>query len=160
RLVENAFTAHRVRQLEPEIREIVGNVIEPFLDRGAADGVTDIASPITIRVICKQLGLNDIHPDKILDWSLAAVAQIGRMQDREDMLANARMYCEMQNHLIKHIRAREETPAEDMLSDLVYARLDDEERPTLEFGEIVSLARTLLVGGNDTTSTGISNLLF
>jgi cytochrome P450 len=29
----------------------------------------------------------------------------------------------------------------------------------LEFGEIVSLSRTLLVGGNDTTSTGLSNLI-
>jgi cytochrome P450 len=81
------------------------------------------------------------------------------MQNREEMLGHAKKYCEMQQSLIKHIRARQTKPTEDMLSDLVYARLDDEENPTLGFGEIVSLGRTLLVGGNDTTATGISNLL-
>lgn len=159
RLLEKAFTAHRVKQLEPEIREIVTNVIEAVADRGSADGVTDIASPITIRVICKQLGLSDIEPEMISKWSQAAVAQIGRMQNREEMVANARLYCDMQNHLIKHIRARAQNPSEDMISDLVHARLEDEARPTLEFGEIVSLSRTLLVGGNDTSATGIGNLL-
>jgi cytochrome P450 len=159
RLLEKAFTAHRVKQLEPGIRQIAVEIIDSVADRGAADGVTEIASPLTIRVICKQLGLNDIDPRKISEWSLAATAQVGRMQNREEMLGHAKKYCEMQQSLIKHIRAREKKPTEDMISDLVHAQLEDEENPRLNFGEIVSLARTVLVGGNDTTATGISNLL-
>lgn len=159
RLLEKAFTAHRVKQLEPEIREIAVDVIEGLADKGEADGALDIANPFTIRVIAKQLGFHDLDPAKIAEWSLAAVAQIGRMQDREQMLENARVYCEMQNYIIDRIHERQKEPAEDMISDLVHARLEDEENPTLAFGEIVSLARTLLVGGNDTTSTGVSNML-
>src|ERR1700712_73955 len=131
RLLEKAFTAHRVKQLEPEIRSIAVEVIERVADAGKADGVHDIANPFTIRVIRKQLGFDDLPPEKIAQWSLAAVAQIGRMQDREQMLENARIYCEMQNYIIDRIRERQSKPSEDMISDLVYARLDDDANPTL-----------------------------
>jgi cytochrome P450 len=159
RLMEKAFTAHRVKLLEPQAREIAIELIESIADKGAADGVNDLAATMTIRFICKQLGLHDVEPSTVAAWSAAAVAQIGRMQDREQMLEHARLYCEMQNHLIRLIRERQQQRTEDMISDLVYAQLDDEEKPTLDFGEIVSLSETLLVGGNDTTATGITNLL-
>lgn len=159
RLLESAFTAHRVKELEPQIRGIIGDIIEKHADAGHADGVTDIARPFTIRVICKQLGFEHIDPNKVTEWSNAAVAQIGRMQDREEMLVHARNYCEMQNFVIKLIHERRETPTEDMISDLVHARIDGDENPTLDMGELVSLARTLMVGGNDTTGTAVSNLI-
>ena len=160
RLLEGAFTAHRVKQLEPEIRAIMADIIEKHADRGHADGVTDIARPFTIRVICKQLGFEHINPEKVTEWSNAAVAQIGRMQDREQMLVHARNYCEMQNFVIQLINERRENRTEDMISDLVHARIDDDENPTLDMGELVSLTRTLMVGGNDTTGTAVSNLIF
>ncbi len=159
KLLESAFTAHRVKTLEPEIRSIAAEIIEGVADRGSADGVSEIARPFTIRVICKQLGFEHIDPAQVIAWSKAAVAQIGRMQDREQMLENARLYCELQQFLIGLIREREAAPAEDMISDIVHARLDDDANPRLDFGEIVSLARTLMVGGNDTTGTAVSNLL-
>ncbi len=159
RLLEKAFTAHRVKLLEPGIRTIAVNLIESVADKGGADGVTDLASPLTIRFICEQLGFRDIDPSLISKWTVAAVVQIGRMQNREQMLENARVYCEMQNYIISQIRDRQASRTEDMISDLVYARLEDEAKPTLDFGEIVSLARTVLIGGNDTTATAISNVL-
>ena len=160
KLLENAFTAHRVKQLEPQIREIAVEMIESLADRGHADAVTEISRPFTIRVICKQLGFEHIDPNKVTIWSQAAVAQIGRMQDHEEMLTHAHNYCEMQNFVIGLIRERQQAPTEDMISDLVHAKLDDDEKPTLDFGETVSLARTLMVGGNDTTGTAVSNLFF
>ena len=159
RLLEKAFTAHRVKALEPEIREIAVNLIEQIADKGSADGVNDLAAPLTIRFICQQSGFLDIDPNKISEWTTAAVAQIGREQSREQMLAYAHSYCELQNYVIAAIRERQAHRTEDMLSDIVYARLDDEERPELAMDEMVSLGRTLLVGGNDTTATGITNLL-
>lgn len=160
KLLENAFTARRVKGLEPDIRDIAIDIIESVADRGQADGVTEIARPYTIRVICRQLGFEHIDPRKVIDWSAAAVAQIGRMQDREEMLVHARNYCEMQNFVIELINERREKPGEDMISDLVHAKIDDPDNPTLDFGELVSLARTIMVGGNDTTGTAVSNLLF
>src|SRR3546814_19250832 len=81
------------------------------------------------------------------------------MQTREKMLQNAREMCELQNYIIPHIRARESAPREDMMSDLVHARLDDEQNPTLSFAEKVSCIRALLIAGNDTTAAAVANML-
>ncbi|MDG2003900.1 MAG: hypothetical protein P8J20_11265 [Novosphingobium sp.] len=121
--------------------------------------MSQIASPFTIRVICKQLGFEHIEPAKVIERTKAAVAQIRRMQDHEQMLEYARLYCELQQFFIKLISEREQSPTEDMISDIVHARLDDDENPKLDSGGILSLSRTLIVGRNDTTGTAITNLL-
>jgi len=159
RLMESAFTAHRVKELEPRIAAIVGEVIESFADKGQVDGISGFAVPMTIKVICEQLGLGTQYEDKIQRWSLAVTAQIGRMQTHEQMLENAREICDLQNTLIKCIREREQQPGEDMISDLVHARADDSDNPTLSFEEVVPLVRALLIAGNETTATALGNLL-
>lgn len=158
RLVEGAFTAHRVKQLEPAIAKIIGDLIEKVANKGEADGVKDIAVPITIAVICEQLGLDHFNADKIQRWSHAVTQQIGRMQNREQMLEHARDICELQNHLIARMREREAEPHEDMISDIMHAKLED--GSTLTFEEAVSLVRALLIAGNETTATALANLLF
>ncbi|MCB1687260.1 MAG: cytochrome P450 [Halioglobus sp.] len=159
KLMESAFTAHRVKELEPRIAVIVGELIESFADKGQIDGVNDFSVPMTVRVICEQLGLEQFNAKNIQRWSLAVTAQIGRMQTHEQMLKNAEDLCELQNYLIARIREREAEPKEDMISDLVHARTDDEENPTLSFEEVVPLVRALLIAGNETTATALTNLL-
>jgi cytochrome P450 len=160
KLMDNAFSAHRVRQLEPLIEEIIRETIDEFIDRGECDGVKHFAVPVTIRVICKQLGIDMYDSDKIQRWSHAVTQQIGRMQDREQMVENAKEICELQNFLIAQIRDREASPKEDMISDLVHARAEGEENPTLTFTEVVSLVRALMIAGNETTATAMANLLY
>jgi cytochrome P450 len=161
RLIEKAFTAHRVKELEPRIREIVAGLIEPLAERGGGDAMKDIGAPLTARIICEQLGFDfeAVGTEKIARWTTAALAQIGRMQTHEEMLENARIMCEMQNYIIPVIRAREGEPREDMISDLVHARLDDEQSPTLSFAEKLSTIRALLIAGNDTTAAALANLM-
>lgn len=161
RLIEKAFTAHRVKDLEPRIRQIVIDLIEPLADLGGGDAMKDIGVPLTARIICEQLGFDfdEVGAEKISRWSTAAVDQIGRMQTREQMLRNAESLCEMQNYIIPVIHAREAEPREDMISDLVHARLEDEEKPELSFEEKLSTIRALLIAGNDTTAAALGNLM-
>ena len=161
KLIERAFTAHRMKELEPRIRQIVVDLIEPLAQKGCGDGMKDIGAPLTARIICEQLGFNfdEIGTEKIARWTTALLAQIGRMQTHEEMLQNAREMCDLQNYIIPQIRARETEPREDMTSDLVHARLDDEQNPTLSFEEKVSCIRAMLIAGNDTTAAAITNLM-
>jgi cytochrome P450 len=160
RLMEKAFTAHRVQTLERRMTAIVVEQLEAVLARGSVDGVKDFAAPVTIRMICDQLGFDQFDVDKIQRWSVAATSTISRMGSREQMLENAREMCGLQLYLIEHIRRRQQQRTEDLLSDLVYAEIDDPERPRLSFEEVVTLARPMLVAGNETTATALGNLLF
>lgn len=160
KLMENAFTAHRVKDLEPRIAEVVGDLLDSVADRGSCDAVKDIAVPVTIRIIVEQLGLDEGMEDRISRWSMAVTAQISSMQSRETMLANAATICELQRYLIAKMTEREKDPREDMISDIVHARVrgEDGSEEGLTFEEAVSLVRALLIAGNDTTATAIGNL--
>lgn len=162
KLMENAFTAHRVKELEPRITTTVRELLESVADKGSADAVKDIAVPLTIRVIVEQLGLDHGMEDKISRWSVAVTAQIGRMQDREQMLENAQQICDLQHYIIGKMKERETSRGEDMISDIVHAQLPnaDGATDTLTFAEAVSLIRAILIAGNDTTATAIGNLFY
>lgn len=160
-LLDKAFSAHRVKHLEPRIRQIVIDLIEPLAERGQGDGMDDIGAPLTARIICEQLGFDfdEVGTAKIKSWTTAQLAQMGRMQTREEMLGHAREMCDMQNYIIPRIREREARPAEDMTSDLVHAHFEGDPNPRLSFAEQLSCVRAMLVAGNDTTAAAIANLL-
>jgi cytochrome P450 len=164
KLMENAFTAHRVKELEPRITEVVRSVIAEATAKGdgKCDAVKDIAIPLTIRVIVEQLGIDPGMEQQISRWSMAVTAQIGAMQSRETMLENARQIADLQNYLIAKMKQRETDPAEDMISDLVHAEVTnaDGTKEKLTFEEAVSLVRATLIAGNDTTATSIGNLFY
>lgn len=162
KLMDSAFTARRVKALEPRIFRVVGELIEDVIARGAGqcDAVKDIAIPLTIRIIVEQLGLDHGIEDKISRWSAAVTAQISAMQDREAMLDNAAQIAELQLYLIEKMKERDREPREDMMSDIIHAELSnaDGTKEKLTFGEALSLVRATLIAGNDTTATAIGNL--
>ena len=62
--------------------------------------------------------------------------------------------------VIGHIRDREANPKEDMISDLVHAKIEGSDKTKLTFKEVVSLVRALMIAGNDTTATAMTNLFY
>lgn len=159
RLLEGAFTAHRVKLLEPEIRALCVNLIENLLANGSGEIFSDFAIPMTSSIINKQLGV-DLPSETIQRWALAFTNQISRMTNREDFEQLAKDLVELQKFIIEQINDRKENRREDMISDLIYAELGDEERPKLEFGETVGLCRALLIAGNETTATALTAMFF
>jgi cytochrome P450 len=137
------------------------NLIERIAGNGHCDGVADIGGPLTAQFICDQLGFDwsEVGTEKVAVWTKAVLDQIGRMQTREDMLENARVFCELQNYIVRYIEMREKEPREDIISDIVHAELKDAENPKLSRYEQISTIRGFLIAGNDTTATAIVNLL-
>jgi cytochrome P450 len=159
KILENAFTPRRLKLLEPLVRDLVVAQIEKVADLGRADGMADFAVPMTIGFMCSQLALTDADPQKVLAWAHAYNAQFSGMQTPEDLQRNGALIAELQRYILKLVREREANPGEDMISDLVTARIDGEGKATLTDNEVVALSRALLIGGVDTISTALSNLL-
>ena len=159
RLLDGAFTAHRVRELQPAITKLVEDIIEGLLEKGEAEIFSDFAVPITSAIICEQLGV-DLPSETIQRWALAFTQQISRMTNREDFEELAKELIDLQKFIIEQIKDRQENPKEDMISDLIHARAEGEENPTLSFGETVGLVRALLIAGNETTATALTNMFY
>lgn len=159
-LINQALGARTVEMLRPRIESLIGDWVERIAEKGEVDGVNDFAIPLTIDIMCEQLGFPQAEAaDKIQAWARAYIDQVGGMQTHEDMLANAKLICELQNFIIARVREREDMRREDMISDLIHAVLEDDDEAGLSFAETVALTRGLLLAGNDTTATAISNFL-
>lgn len=60
-------------------------------------------------------------------------------------------------YLTERIDERRAEPRNDMISDLVHARIDDPQNPQLTLAELFEVIRGLITAGNETTTTAIGN---
>jgi cytochrome P450 len=158
KLLEQAFTARRVKSLEPGIVKLVTGMIDKIAERGRCDAVREFSQPMTIAVICEQLGFEQMDAERVERWSHAVMQTVSAMQTYETMVANAKEMAGLQLFLLDRLRERLDKPREDITSDLVHAV--DEDGSKLTLAEALSLTRAMIAAGNETTATAVSNLFF
>jgi cytochrome P450 len=156
-LVNKAFTARRVARMGDYIRQVTDKLLDDLV---AADGPVDLveafAVPLPLTVIADQLGVPREDLPLFKRWSQAIVAELSRMASPDEQVASARSYLEFQRYFHQRIEERRAEPRDDILSDLVHARGDDEDERPLDDRELLMMLTQLLVAGNETTTNGIS----
>jgi cytochrome P450 len=152
-LVNKAFSARRVESLGPRVREIAEELLEPLAARGRAELLAEFAQPLPLTVIAEQLGAPRADLRLFRRWTDGFVAQLSGVADRAAQLEAAKLIVEFQKYFAARLEERRVTPANDILSDLVHARVEGE-RP-LDVPEMLSILQQLLVAGNETTASAI-----
>ena len=150
KLVNLAFSAPRVNAIEQDMRVKSVELIERFADRGAAEFVKEFAVPLPVAMIAQQIGL-DNDPAQVKEWSDAAVDRFSQMIDRERQLDCARQFVEYQRYMKTKIDDRRANGGDDLLTDLVEARVAGE--TPLTDPEIMSIMQQFMVAGNETTTS-------
>ncbi len=153
-LVNRAFTAKRVRALEPYITTLANELVDRFIGDGACEFVSAFARPLPLRVIADQFGVPDRDLDNFKRWSDSFVARLGGMLSKEEELDCARDVVRLQKYLKSRIDERRASPTEDIMSALVHA--EDEGAPALSDGELINMLPQLLVAGNETTANTLA----
>jgi cytochrome P450 len=161
KLVSRAFTPASVRRYEELTRSICRELIDEWVDGEETDFVSTFAVPLPVRVIARALDVPDDRVDDFKRWSDASVAPIGADLSDDDWVDVQGEVLELAAYIQTQIdRKRAAGPAEDIMSKLVHARLDEAEvaelggetRLGLSDDEIQSIVRQLLVAGNETTT--------
>ncbi|MER8012534.1 cytochrome P450 [Streptomyces sp. NPDC094149] len=147
-LVSRAFTARRVAELRPRIRQITDELLDAMLPRGRADLVDSFAYPLPITVICELLGVPEMDRGEFRRMSTEAVAP-SSPEAEYDAFARLAAYL---TELIEDKRCA--GPTGDLLSDLVRTTAEDGDR--LSPGELRGMAFVLLIAGHETTVNLIS----
>ena len=101
----------------------------------------------------QQIGL-DNDPKQVKEWSDAAVDRFSQTVDRERQLECARMFVEYQKYMKGKIEDRRKNGGDDLLTDLVEARVEGETPLTDE--EIMSIMQQFMVAGNETTTSTLA----
>jgi cytochrome P450 len=154
KLVNLAFSMKRVDALEDHMRKIVTALIDGFADRGACEFVRDFAMPLPVQLIAEQIGIDRADFATVKRWSDAFADRLGGMIPKERELECAREVVEFQHAMKALIDARRAEPKDDLLSDLVNARVEGE-RP-LDDAELLSILQQLMVAGNETTTSTLA----
>ena len=153
KLVNLAFSAPRVNAIEADMRKKSIELIEKMAQKGGGDFVEDFAIPLPVAMIAQQIGL-DNDPKQVKDWSDAAVDRFSQLIDRERQLECVRSFVDYQRYMKGLIDDRRANGGDDLLTDLVEARVEGETPLTDE--EIMSIMQQFMVAGNETTTSTIA----
>ncbi len=159
KLVNLAFSMPRVNAIEADIRRKVIGLIDAMAKKGEGDFVSDFAIPVPVQVIAQQIGLSaDEEIARVKRWSDSAVDRFSQMISRERELECARDLVEFQQLIKTKIDERKAHGGDDLLSDLVAARIEGEE--PLSDAEIMSIMQQFMVAGNETTTSTLAGALY
>lgn len=156
KLVNLAFSAPRVNAIEEDMRVKSIELINTMLTKTSVDFVEDFAIPLPVAMIAQQIGL-DNDPKQVKAWSDAAVDRFSQLVDRERQLECAHSFVSYQKYMMGLIEDRRKNGGDDLLTDLVEARVEGETPLTDE--EITSIMQQFMVAGNETTTSTIAGCL-
>ncbi|MBM4267064.1 MAG: cytochrome P450 [Deltaproteobacteria bacterium] len=155
-LVNKAFTPRRVAEREEHIREIAGRLVDGFAGDGQADLVARFAVPLPLTVIAEILGVPTSDLATFKRWSDDITARLMPLP-LERQVECARSLVEFQHYVSGMLDERERDPRDDMLTDLLNARIAGVE--PLTRAEMLSMLQQILVAGNETTTSLIGNMV-
>lgn len=148
-LVSKAFSPRRVAQMEPGIHALAHELIDAFVEDGRVELVRQYAVRLPLTIIADALGVPRTDMEAFKRWSDKAVSPLGNLLSYDQQVEVARNYVEFQRYFAEKIDERRREPADDMLTDLVDARVDGE---ALSTPELLDIVQQMLVAGNETTT--------
>jgi cytochrome P450 len=155
-LVEKAVGAANVRELRENVTRIMNEFIDDFVALGKVDIQAAISMRLPVTVIGDMLGMPREYGGVLQSMAESTTKLAdGTRLTPEEILEGHRAQIRGQKIFHEYLESYRKQPAENLLSHLLYARLDTGE--SLSEREIHSVIQALLVGGNDTTPGAIGN---
>lgn len=146
------FTAKRIAAMQVRIESMTEALIDSMIQHGSpADLQALLGFPLPVWVICDLLGIPDVDRDKLAYWS-STLLSLTQYSQAEINTAQQ----EFTQYLLTLIAAKQKSPGDDLLSDLIAAA----EGGQMASAELLLMtAKGLLVAGHETTSSMIGKLL-
>jgi cytochrome P450 len=147
-VLNHAFTPRTVARLEPFIRRLSNQLLDPLIDRGHMDIVEDFAVPLPLMVISELLGVpSEMLPEmrQISDVFVDVTAE-------ESIQARLQAFA----RFAELIAQRRAEPRDDMISALIQS---EDEGYRLTDSEVNAYCVGLLVAGNETTRSLIGSTM-
>jgi cytochrome P450 len=159
RMTLRTFTPRAIERMEPSIHELADELLEGMAAGGATRGDLHdgFACPLPVVIIARMLGVAEDDLWTFKGWSDAQVAMMGRGDPEAQLQARAEMDAYFLAELARRreLLAAGEPLSDDLVSGLATAALEAP-RP-IEEQELLGVLNQLLVGGNETTTSLITN---
>ncbi|GAA4636006.1 cytochrome P450 [Actinoallomurus vinaceus] len=160
RIVSRSFTPRRLALIDEHIAATAAAIVDDVLDRGSGDFVADVAARLPIRVICAMMGIPERDHAKVAACVDAMTeysgvrGDVARLRTLRLLAGNVKAILVLHRLVARLGRERRRRPADDLVSALVNADVDDERLSLRELGAFFDL---LLVAGNETTRNALAH---
>ncbi len=152
-LVQQALTPRAIAEWADRITALSEELLDERADTSAWDLHDDYAFPLPVIVIVEMLGVPGDDLQRFKHWSDITVEAMGA----EDPTPYAKEMGELGAYLLDAIRQRRADPRDDLISELVTAEQDGK---GLTDEELLGVVNQLFVGGNETTTSLITNMVW
>ena len=155
RVLNHAFTAQRVRELERDVTELTDSLVSDFRRTGDADLVADLCYPLPLWTISRLIGLPDdevgTFRQGVDDWAELTTAHLfGAPLERQLFLAQR--IISLHDRVEELFEERRREPRNDLLSAIVAREVPDQ----LSAREMLSLVPGLFLAGHETTAQALA----
>jgi cytochrome P450 len=152
RMLAREFTARRVDEMRPGIRETADRLLDDMAAGPApADLISAFALLLPSLVICQLLGVPYDDHDFFQERSRPLVSAVGGPEQGAAALADLGEY------LDGLVASKERAPSEDLLGRMATKYVNTGE---LTHDELVGIARLLLIAGHETTANSLGLSVF
>ncbi|WP_437996954.1 cytochrome P450 [Sorangium sp. So ce185] len=146
-LVSRAFSTRVVPRIEPVLRAVTREFVERLTPGRELDFYAELAMPIPAAAIADLLGLDPALRAHFQRWTADFVATAAATPEMRPGIRAT--IVELERYLLEVIAARRAAPRDDLVSDLLAARLDG---VALTEPELVSFLFLLLAAGFESTT--------
>jgi cytochrome P450 len=142
-LLSRMFTPRHVAGLEPQIRQLCADVLDPLVATGRLDFAVDIGRTVPVQVIGMLMGIPEEDRAKVRAHFDASRARAS--DDREGSLSG--------EIFTDYVDWRAANPSDDIMSQLMFTEFTDEDGivRTLSREELLAYINIVTAAGNETT---------
>jgi cytochrome P450 len=148
-LLSRVFTPKKMNALEPRIRELCAQSLDPLVGAGRFDFIRDLGAQMPMRVIGMLLGIPEQDQEAIRDRTDAELrTKPGQpMKYSQDRFVTGEAFAE-------YVDWRAEHPADDLMTEMLHAEFEDETGTTrrLTRDEVLTYVNVVAGAGNETTT--------
>ncbi len=161
KLVQQAFAPPALAELQPRITSLTQQLLDDILAAGGEfDCHDDFAFPLPVTIIAGMLGVPTEDLERFKHWSDIQVAAMGAEDPSQYAQEQASFFAYMYQHFATR---RQAIAAGDRVPDDLLTTIADAKDPSgrlLSDADAQSILMQLLVGGNETTTSLITNLIW
>jgi cytochrome P450 len=155
--INKVFSARRVAQMEPRIRQYADALLDAFVGDGQADLVRQFAYRLPILVVLHLIGIPDSDMDRIKAWCGNRMLFMFGRPSPEQQINVAQDLVAFWNYTKAFCEQRQREPQDDLTSDL--AAIATADPSALDIDELASIIFSLSIAGHETTTSLLGNAM-
>ena len=149
RVIDPTLGPHEIAPLEDEVRALVNELIDRFIDRGSVDAHAEFTVPLPCTVFLQLCGLPLEDMDQFLVWK-DQIIRPGTMDPEEDARIRKATGAAMYGYFESALDQRAARPGTDLLSRFFTSEVDGR-RMSKE--EMLDICYLFILGGLDTVTS-------